>query len=347
LAQDYLSKSPEDRRALGSEAIYRDLDVLLAICGQLRDLANTNPTDVLSEASSIYSWVNEQAQPLGLFDERDFFLGESALLAGNACRMLGDRSATDLWLDRADASYRHTINPAASLARVAYARMTLRYDTGRFSDVLELLPSVAITFQKLRMNAELAKCRYLEASCLKEMGRFDESVQRFEALMASSEFEAEPALRGMSMMSVGNMRSAEGDQQRALDAYRAAQPLLEAGKRYSVLASLKGMVAETLQRLGQVAAAVDAYRESVSDYVRLGMQTRAAYLRVVLSEALLEAGRPREAEWELLAALPTINEQEMVPEGFAAVVLLQESLRQRRTDPKALADLRSHLQANY
>ena len=29
--------------------------------------------------------------------------------------------------------------------------------------------------------------------------------------------------------------------------------------------------------------------------------------------------RPREAEWEILAALPTIEEQKMVPEGFAAV----------------------------
>ena len=68
-------------------------------------------------------------------------------------------------------------------------------------------------------------------------------------------------------------------------------------------------------------------------------------MRVMLAEALLEAGRPREAEWELLAALPTINEQQMVPEGFAAVVLLQESVKQRKTDPKALSELRQYLQS--
>jgi hypothetical protein len=105
------------------------------------------------------------------------------------------------------------------------------------------------------------------------------------------------------------------------------------------------MVGETLQSVGQVSGAIEAYRESVADHVELGMVTRAAYFRVVLSEALLACGRAREAEWELLAALPTINEQKMVPEGFAAAVLLQESVRQRKTNPKALSELRQYLQA--
>ncbi len=35
----------------------------------------------------------------------------------------------------------------------------------------------------------------------------------------------------------------------------------------------------------------------------------------------------------------------MVPEGFAAVGLLGESVRQRKTDPKALLELREYLQA--
>jgi hypothetical protein len=64
-----------------------------------------------------------------------------------------------------------------------------------------------------------------------------------------------------------------------------------------------------------------------------------------LAEALLEVGRAREAEWEILAALPTIEEQKMVPEGFAAIALLRESVKQRKTDPKALLELRQYLKA--
>jgi hypothetical protein len=64
-----------------------------------------------------------------------------------------------------------------------------------------------------------------------------------------------------------------------------------------------------------------------------------------LAQTLLEAGQPREAEWQILAALPTIDEEKMVPEGFAAVALLRESVRQRKTDPKALLELREYLRA--
>jgi len=74
------------------------------------------------------------------------------------------------------------------------------------------------------------------------------------------------------------------------------------------------------------------------------MQHAAAYIRVVLAETLIAASRHREAEWEILAALPTIEEQKMVPEGFAAMTLLKESVRRRKTDPVALRDLREHLQ---
>ena len=66
----------------------------------------------------------------------------------------------------------------------------------------------------------------------------------------------------------------------------------------------------------------------------LGMATRAAYVRVGLRRPFLRPEMPREAEWEILAALPTIDEQGMVPEGFAAVALLRESVRQRKTDPQ-------------
>ncbi len=345
VAKRHLAQAGEERQRAEVDSLYGDLDVLMSICSLLREQSNTNPLEVFGEAARIYSWVSRQAQGLGYFDEREFFLGESALLAGTASRLLGDRAETELWLDRADASYRHTINPSASLARVAYVRLSLRYDIGRYTDLLELLPSVALTFGKLGMYAELAKCRFLEAMSLKELGMPAEAAGRLERLLSAPEFQAETALLGAAMMSLGNIRSQEGDQEQALAAYRGAQRLLEGSQRHGTLADLKALVAESLCELGQVASAVAAYRESVSDYLKLGMQTRAAYLRVVLSQALLRAGRLREAEWELLAALPTINEQKMVPEGFAAVTLLQESIKLRQADPKALSELRDYLEA--
>jgi 5'-3' exonuclease len=70
-----------------------------------------------------------------------------------------------------------------------------------------------------------------------------------------------------------------------------------------------------------------------------------AYTRLLIAETLLEMNRDREAEWEILAALPAIDEISMIPEGLAAVALLRESVRKRNTDTSALKQLRSQLRA--
>ena len=75
------------------------------------------------------------------------------------------------------------------------------------------------------------------------------------------------------------------------------------------------------------------------------MSTWVAYLRIVLAETLIASLQNREAEWEILAALPTIEEQKMVPEGFAAVSLLRESVKRRQASPEALREVREYLQA--
>jgi hypothetical protein len=104
-------------------------------------------------------------------------------------------------------------------------------------------------------------------------------------------------------------------------------------------------VGETLRLQGNLSPAVEAFREGIRGYAELGMKTYVAYAQVMLAETLLALGRNREAEWEILSALPTIEEQKMVPEGFAAVAILRESASRRQADPNALRELREHLKA--
>ena len=342
-ARAYLATRDVTRSAeLVSESL-GDADVLTAICAEMWDLINTSPADVGRESPLVYKWLMAKAPEDFFFDERDYFLGEVALLAGGSCRLLGRRGEAETWFDRSDANFRNTVSPAAHLARVAYNRLALRYDMNRHDEVLELLPSAAVTFRRLGMQGDLAKCYFLEAMSLKVLGRLDQAASRLEALTSTDSIDA--ALRGLALINLGNLYSSQGALDRALGAYNQARPLLEASRRLSTLADLKVMFGETLRAMGRVAESLDTYREAIADHVSLGMVTRAAYLRVALAEALLEAEKPREAEWELLAALPTIHEQKMVPEGFAAIALLQESVRQRKTDPQSLLELRQYLQA--
>ena len=344
-ARTFLNLPEADRSEQCVNEAYSDGDVLTSICSELWELINTRPSDVAEESPRIYKWLSAKGARSFFFDERDYFLGESALLAAGSFRLLGKRDETERWLDRADATFRHTVAPAAHLARVSYIRLTLRYDMRRHEEVLELMPSVALTFQKFGMENDLSKCRFLEAMSLKELGRIEEAAASFERLASGEEYRVEPALCGMALVNLGNLRSEQGSFDSALMAYRQASPLLQSANRFSALADLKLMLGGTLQRTGHLDAAVQAFRESISDYVALGMVTRAAYLRVVLAEALLAGGKSREAEWEILAALPTIDQEKMVPEGFAAVALLSESVRRRKTDSKSLLELREYLQA--
>jgi hypothetical protein len=47
---------------------------------------------------------------------------------------------------------------------------------------------------------------------------------------------------------------------------------------------------------------------------------------------------------EVLAALPIIDEEKMVPEGFVALSLLRESLRQQKINRQALRDLHGYFE---
>jgi tetratricopeptide (TPR) repeat protein len=342
-ASDFLGTDRADRSIAATAAALGDGDVLTAVLAQLWQLINSEPVRVADEASAVYSWLAASDARLFFFDEREYFMGESALLAGGASRHIGRRSEAETWFDRADAGFRHTIAPAAHLARVSYNRLALRYDMNRHEDVIELLPSTARTFEQLGMRNDLAKCALLEALSLRVVGRCDDAATKLEALIADPTTEVK--LKGLALVNLGGLRSTAGDFEAALEAYRDARNCIANGEPNATTADLKMLFGETLRSMGRLSDAIAAYREAIGDLVELGMATRVAYFRVALAAALLEAEMPREAEWEILAALPTIDEQKMVPEGLAALELLRESVRQRKTNSTALLELRQYLQA--
>jgi tetratricopeptide (TPR) repeat protein len=333
-------RSDDDRQEfLGSP------DILLAICSILRRQRDLAPVMVLEQASEIYQWISQTEFDLGLFDERDYFLGETGLLAGIAARHLGRRDEAFLWLDRAEAGFRHTMNPAPGLANVAYARLALRFEMGRYQDVLELAPSLETSFAKLRMGVEGAKCRLLRAMTLKQTGQHPMAIEVLDQLREEKDTKAEPLLAARVLAELGDSQQLEGRLDLAMAAFQEALSLLQADEVSLAKADLKLYVGGVHKALGSLPEAADAFRAAQRDYHTLGMRALVAYTHLVVGETLLEMKREREAEWEILAALPAIEELRLVPEGFAAVVLLRESLRRRKPDVEALQQLRAQLQA--
>jgi hypothetical protein len=74
------------------------------------------------------------------------------------------------------------------------------------------------------------------------------------------------------------------------------------------------------------------------------MRGDEAAVLLVIADLLLEQGAEAQAEWEIRAALPIIDEEKMVPEGMAAYALLRESVRRRKIDRNALRDVHGYFQ---
>jgi len=343
-AREYLSASTEARSEGGLVRQLREPDFLSAVCRLLREELNTAPRTVAKESAAIYDLLLAGEVKCGVFDEHEFFLGETALLSAGSLRLLGDRDAAECWLDRAEAGYRHTINPAPPLAQVAYLRLAIRYDKRQYREVLELLPSALKSFDVLGLPVEAGKARFLRAMTFKELSRHGEALAELESLKNFLAQGTDLGLHGQVLIETSAYAYGQGRKSEAACDLRRALVLLEQAGRTIGVAHVHVTLGELLRNEGNLSEAVESYRRGSASYLSLGSLAIASYVRVLTAETLLAADRPREAEWEILQALPTIEEQKMVPEGFAAVALLRESVKRRKTDPNALRELREHLQ---
>ncbi len=343
VAESLLSVDPS-RRTASHWQVLADGNVSLSVLASLKRALNIEPSRVVLEGGAVYQALNRPNIRVGTFDEKDYFLGEFALLAGHAARLTGNFESAERWLDLSEASFCHTLNSSPSILRVSHARLVVRYDMRRFSEVLALLPSVRSGYERLGMVEDLVKARFLEAVTLKETGETSLAFDRFSLLLESLT-PSDATLRSLVLTNIAEEHGQRGNFNLALDTYKQALSALGSGEVSLATAQLKSSIGATYRTSGQLAPAIDCLRAAIGEFQSLGMTARVAYLRIVLSEMLLSAGRDREAEWEILSALPTIEEQKMVAEGFAAVGLLKESVRRRRTDSGALRELSGALQA--
>jgi hypothetical protein len=318
----------------------------MAICKELAERVNSDPTLVALEAEAVYRSLEAANPRVGVFDDKDYLLGEFALLAASAYRLMGRREKAAIWHDRSEAAFRHTIGPAASLARVALDRTALHYDTYNFDRVLEAIPSLLKSFEELGMMRQALKTRFIEAMTLKDLNRLEECLSRFQAMRAVDCLTEDQTLHGMVLANEAEVLSSIGRQLEAAELIRVAMANRSLVGKPLVAAQLKVAAAEYLKAEGDLAGAAELTRSAIADYVSIEMSTYAAYFRILLAETLLALSRNREAEWEVMAALPTIESEGMVPEGLAAVALLRESVQRRKADPAALRQVRERIKLN-
>ena len=319
-----------------------DPETLLSLCALLGEQLYTSPARARDDAEFLYRYLEKPERKIGLFDERDYFLGELALVAGTACRQISRREEGRIWFDRSELAFRNTANAAGDLSRLAYQRLALRLEERHLDVVLELAPTVAKGLKELGMPEESLKCRFLEGIAMAESGRLEEAVSVFESIGQAAEEMKSDRLLSLAYGNLTHYNGMLGNADQAILWSRRAIPLLKRLDDRVGLAKIRWGLANLLRETGRIPAAIEAYRAAQREFAELEMRADVAALHLVTADLLLESGEEREAMREILAALPVIDELQMVPEGTAALSLLRESVRQQRINRQALRDLHGY-----
>lgn len=341
-AELILSTQFGERREKSQELRLEDPELLLCVCEVLRSRLETSPAAVRDETEFFYDFLDKPKRKIGHFDEREYFLGELALTAGTACRFLFRREECRRWFDRAEASFVLATNGLSHIARLAYQRLALAAEERRFAEVLEHAPRWSESLTRLGLAEDALKCRFLEGVSLRELGEVAASVEVFHQIYLEAEKQKNLRLMAQAANNLAQYHRALGDLNKSLTYARKALPLLEQLDSRVHLVKLRWCVGDILREQGKLLEAIEAYRAARLAAEVVGMRGDVAAIHLVLADVLLETGQERQAEWEIRAALPTIDEEKMVPEGIAALTLLRESLRHRKIDRNALRQVHGY-----
>jgi tetratricopeptide (TPR) repeat protein len=344
LAVDAMLRAPDKALDPVRGVALEELAVLLHASQTLFRLNEASPEAARGVTEQLYQSLKEAKFHAGSSEERNYFLGLLALIAGAASRFVFRREEARRWFALAESWLLLTRNPTAPMLRLAYARLCLRMEERHFEEVRMQVPELSAAFKQLGLLEDVLKCRFLEGGSLRELRRTGEAVEIFSAACREAEELGSWHILPQAMNCLAQVYRILGNLPEALKLAQKALPLLKAQHSRVSLSKLKWAVGDILREQGNLKDAVDAYREALTETEEIGTRNDSAEIHLVLAEVLLDLGQYDEAEQEIRAALPVIEEEKMVPEGYAALALLQESLRRRKIDRQALRNLHGYFQ---
>lgn len=342
--REFLAISAEDRLEELNRRFLGDPAVLLAACTRLRARVEAAPLPCMEEATLLYRWLSDNPQLLGSHEESQYFAAELAWIAAVGSKHCGRYRDSQAWLQRLELCYEGIAGTESIRARAGYVRLAVLHELRSYQEVVAGIPDLKAVFTRLGMNLAFAKCCFLEAITLKEIGRDEDARSAFDALGRDPAVRSEHWLHGMVLTGIAELDGRLGLFEAAQLSLSEARCLLKSSGMPLAVAHLYGVEGELLRDQGLLSSAVDSYRAAVAVYSSGCFPSQAAYLRIVLAETLMAAGRESEAIAEIVAALPVIDDEGLVREGIAAMTLLRESVRRQRADPRTLRDLREQLE---
>lgn len=338
-AEDWLARPISARtEAICHEAL-TSFDRLRCICALVLIRMETSPTVAHQEATFLYAYLSSQVPRV---DFGNALIGEVALLAGIACRYLFRRVEAREWFDRAESRFRKCDSPAASLAQLRYHRLGLEVYERQFEKVLRDAPSLETALRKHGLIDLGIGCLFLEGCALRELGYVTRSIEVHQRAHTQAAGAGNHRLAAQALANLAQLHRIDRNLDAALGCAQEALPHLQQFADRVDLAKLRWCVGDIFREQGRREDALASYRGALRESEEIGTRLDVVELRLVIADLLLDGGHDREAEQEVRATLPIIEEEQIVPEGLAALGLLRESLRRRQLDRGALRDLHGY-----
>jgi tetratricopeptide (TPR) repeat protein len=269
-------------------------------------------------------------------------MGSVARLAGATVRYVGVQADANDWLDLAEKHFRIGRDPKPQLARVTLLRLVILDTVSRCDVVLKVAPELDRTFASFGMEEDRVKCRIVWAASLKASGDLDGALKVLEPVQGSRP-KVRPGLYGWVLLQLGDVHQIRGDYDRGRSELLEAASLFNEARQLTGLAEVHSMIAYGYRAHGRLREALQLFKRGQEEFARLGVKAYEAYNRILAAETYLAMGCHREAEREILKALPSIEEQGMITDAVAAVSILREAVRRRKLDPQVLREVTERL----
>jgi tetratricopeptide (TPR) repeat protein len=200
------------------------------------------------------------------------------------------------------------------------------------------------TFEKLGMSEDALKSRFLKAAALRETEKLSEAIDLYKDIVSGSKALRNDVLLGHAYTNLAQLYGFLGHAKEAIELANEATPLLRELGNHVALAKLQWGVGFLQRAQGEARGAIDSFRSAQHEFQSIEMRADVAAVQLVIADLLLDVGQEKQAEWEIRQALPLIDEYKLVPEGFAAMTLLRESLRRQKIDRQALRSLHGYFE---
>lgn len=326
---DFIALSGRARSDALSRRYFSDGAVLVALCRKLQDERNNDFSWVATEASLAFEAMERLELP-AIAEERAFFMASAAFSAACSFKYLGSFRVAKKWLTLARKSLETVVGSRPYRALVDFAELALLQEFHDHRAIVERVDDVRQELVVCGLDWHVACADLLRGECFKADGRLSEALVAYREVAECPASAGDHLLRGLALLNAAGV-SARLDAKVDLNAFRMAQEVLEKQPAKWPLAQLQASVGEFLRDSGRIGAAIEAYRSSVRLYEDLDMKSKAAYVRLLLAEALIAAGRVLDAGAEITQVLRVAEEHGVAADIFAAVTLLQQALERVST----------------